>query len=98
LTTSVYGQRVDVETLEALHQRAAGASVERHALLDLRGHRRVLQEKDVSLRVARAEHGHEVSARAMPALLDLPRQLVQLADRPLEVLLAYLVVGCPHPA
>src|SRR3712207_7137790 len=40
--------------------------------------------------LTRAEYRHQVAARAVLALLDLPREEVHLPDRPLEVLLAYL--------
>ena len=43
-----------------------------------------------------AEHGHHVAARAVLALLDIARQLVELADRALEVLLPDLVVCGRH--
>jgi hypothetical protein len=46
--------------------------------------------------VTRPEHGHQVAARAVLALLDLARELIQLADRALEVLLTDLVVGSRH--
>ena len=50
--------RVDVQPLQRLLQRLAGAAEEGDALLDLRGLRRVLEQKDVRERMARAEHGH----------------------------------------
>src|SRR5690349_8996758 len=43
--------------------------------------------------MARAEHGHQVSARAMGALLEAAGERVELPDRPLQVLLLDLVVG-----
>src|SRR6185503_21014591 len=66
------------------------------ALLDLRRDGRVLEKKDVGLRVAGAEDRHEVAARAVAAGLDLPGERVDLPDRALEVLLADLVVGRGH--
>src|SRR3982074_1252559 len=42
------------------------------------------------------EDRHEVAARAVLAGLHLARECVQLADRPLEVFLANLVVGGGH--
>src|SRR6185312_7449798 len=92
----VDGERVDPQALERLHQRRAGAPVEGDALLDLRRTRVVLDEHDVGLRMAGPEHRHEVAARTVAALLQLAREVVQLADRPLEVLLADLVVGDGH--
>src|SRR6476646_19879 len=89
---AVDDERVDPEAFEAFHQRVAGAAVEGDPLLDLRGHRRVLEHEDVGLRVARAEHRHQLAPRAVPALLDLAAHLVELTDRPLQVLLTYLVV------
>ena len=86
----------DLQALERLHQRAARAPVEGHALLDLGGAGGVLEQEDVRLRMARPQHGHEVAARAMLARLHLARERVQLADRALEVLLADLVVGRRH--
>src|SRR5438067_13862226 len=46
--------------------------------------------------MAGAEHRHQRAAGAMSAGLDLPDEGVQLADRPLEVLLPDLVVGRGH--
>src|SRR4051794_1585470 len=57
-------ERVDAEPLEALHQSAAGAAVEGHALLDLRGHRRELEEEDVRLGMTRPQHRHQDAAGA----------------------------------
>ena len=84
------------EPLEALHQRVAGAPVEGDALLDLGRGRRELEQHHVGLRMARAEHRHQVAARAVRALLEAVGELVELADRPLEVLLLDLVVGGRH--
>ena len=93
---AVDGERIDAQPLEALHQRSARAAVEGHALLDLRRPGRELEHHHVGLRVTRAQHRHEVAARAVLAALDLARELVQLADGALEVLLADLVVGGRH--
>jgi hypothetical protein len=92
----VDGEGVDAQPLEALHQSIAGAPVESDALLDLRGGRRVLEQHDVGLWMARAEDRHQVAARAGAALLQLAGQLVELADRALQVLLADLVVRRRH--
>ena len=48
--------------------------------------------------MARAEHRHQVAARAARAALQVAGELVELADRSLQVLLADLVVGGRHPA
>ena len=56
----------------------------------------MLDQEDVGLRMAGAQHRHQVAARAVSALLQLAREGVQLSDRPLEVLLADLVVGDGH--
>src|SRR5205807_1879992 len=74
-----------------------GAAVERDALLDLRGARRVLDQEDVRLGMARSQDGHQLSPRAVATRLDLARERVELADRALQVLLADLVVGRGHP-
>src|SRR5215207_1231016 len=89
-------QRVDTEPLEALHQRVAGAPVEGHPLLDLRGGGGELEQHHVGLRMTGAEHRHQVAARAVRALLETVRELVELADRALEVLLLDLVVCRRH--
>jgi hypothetical protein len=93
---SVDRQRVDLQALQGLHDRATGAAVEGDALLDLRRHRRMLQQHDVGLRMARAEHRHQGAPRAVRAGLQLARERVQLTDRTLEVLLADLVIGDRH--
>ena len=92
----VNGQRIDRQPLEGLHQRATRASVEGNALLDLGGQRCVLEQHDVRLGMARAEHRHQLATRAVRAALQLARQRVQLPDRPLEVLLADLVICSGH--
>jgi hypothetical protein len=56
----------------------------------------VLEHEDVGLGVAGAEHRHQLAAWAVRALLQLAGQLVELADRALEVLLSDLVVGRRH--
>ncbi len=89
-------ERVDLEAPQRLHQRAAGAPVEGDALLDLGGPRRVLEQHDVGLRMARSEHRHQRAARAVLAPLDVACEEVELADRALEVLLTDLVVGRGH--
>src|SRR6476646_6257432 len=93
---AVDAERVDAEAFEAFHQRVAGAAVEGDPLLDLRGQRRVLEREDVGLRVAGAENRHQFAARTVRALLDFAAHLVELADRPLQVLLTYLVVDAAH--
>src|SRR5215218_2482681 len=93
---AVDDERIDPEPFEAFHQRVAGAAVEGHPLLDLRGQRRVLEHEDVGLRVAGAEHRHQLAARTVLALLHFAAHLVELADRALKVLLTYLVVDTAH--
>ena len=95
---AVDGERIDVEPLERLHQRGPRATVEGDALFDLRRRRCVLEQQHVGLRMAGAEHGHEAAARAAVTGLQVAGEVVELADRALEVLLADLVVGCGHPA
>jgi hypothetical protein len=84
--------RVDREPLEALHQGVAGAPVEGHPLLDLGGGGGVLEHHDVRLGVAGALDRHHSPARTVLAGGQVPAQVVELADCPLEVLLADLVV------
>ena len=55
-----------------------------------------LEQHHVRLRVARTQDGHQVAARALLAVLEVVRELVQLADRPLQVLLLDLVLGRGH--
>ena len=50
-------ERVDVQALQRLDDRLAGAPVERHALLRLRRLRPVLEQEDVRHRVPGADHG-----------------------------------------
>src|SRR5689334_16593710 len=45
-----------------------------------------------------AEHRHEAAARAAIAGLHVAREVVELADRALEVLLSDLVIGRGHSA
>ena len=89
-------ERVDAKTLERLLQGHAGASVESDALLDLGGLCGMLDQEDVGLRVAAAEHRHQVAARALVAVVNLVRERVELADRPVEIFLADLVVCAWH--
>jgi hypothetical protein len=83
-------QRVDVEPLQRLEDRLAGASKERHALLRLGLERPVLEQHDVRERVARSEDGDAELARCMA---DLVTELVDLGDGLLQVLLVDLVGG-----
>ena len=84
----VDGERVDVQPLERLDDRLAGAAVERDALLRLRRLRPVLQQEDVRQRVPGADHGEAGLAGGMR---DLVAELVDLGDRLLEVPLEDLV-------
>jgi hypothetical protein len=92
----VHRQRVDLKALERLHQCAAGTAVEGDALLDLRRLGGVLEQHHVRLRMAGAQHRHQVAAGAVRAGLQLARERVQLADGALQILLADLVVGHRH--
>ena len=93
----VDGQRVDVQPLERLHQRGAGAAVERDALLDLRRARGAYLSRKTSacgwpepstgIRLPRGQCWQACRSRV---------KRVELADRALEVLLADLVVGGGH--
>ena len=82
--------RVDAQALQRLQDRLARAPVEGDAFLYLRGLRRVLQEHHVGERVARADDRHAALAGGAP---DLVAELVDLADRLLEVLVEDLVGG-----
>ena len=84
----VDGERVDVQALERLDDRLAGATVERHALLRLRRLRPVLEQEDVRHRVPGADHGE---AGLSGGVRDLVPELVDLGDRLLEVPLEDLV-------
>src|SRR5204863_8577528 len=50
--------RIDVQALQRLEERVAGAAVEGYPLLQLRRLRRVLEEEDIRERMPGAEHGH----------------------------------------
>jgi len=76
--------RIDVEPLQRLQERVACAAEERDALLQLRGARLVLQEKDVGERMARADHRHP---RSSACVRDLVTERIDLGDRLLQVLL-----------
>jgi len=56
----------------------------------------VLEQEDVGLRMARAEHRLQPAARAQLAGLELAGEVVQLPDRALQILLLDLVVGGRH--
>ena len=83
-------ERVDVQPLERLEERLAGAPEEGDALLDLSRLRAVLQQEDVGPRVPRAQDRHTL---ALAGGGDLVAELVDLGDRLLEVLLVDLVGG-----
>ena len=85
--------RVDVQALQRLQERVAGAAVEGDSLLQLRRLRRVLEEEDVRERMAGAEHGNARSARRLRKLVT---ESVALGDRLLQVLLVDLVVRHGH--
>jgi hypothetical protein len=89
----VHGQRVDVQPLQRLEQRLAGAPVERHALLHFRGLRLVLEQEHVRERVAGPEHRHLPFAGRVR---DLVAELVRLGDGLLQVLLEDLVGHRAH--
>ena len=80
--------RVDVQPLQRLEDRLAGAPEEGDALLDLRRLRPVLEEHDVGAWVPGSEHGHTL---AVSGGGDLVAEVVDLGDRLLEVLLIDLV-------
>src|SRR5581483_1377347 len=48
------------------------------------------------LRVARAQHRHQLAPRTVRAVAQPAGESVELADRALKVLLSDLVVGCRH--
>ena len=80
--------RVDVQALQRLEERVAGAAVERDSLLQLRRLRRVLEEEDVGERMAGAENR---DAGSPGSLRELVTESVALGDRLLQVLLVDLV-------
>src|SRR5439155_6539489 len=83
----VDGHGVDVEALEGLENRLAGATVERDPLLDLRRLRAVLEQHHVCKRMTRPHDRHSGAS----GLSHLVRQIVDLDDGLLEVLLVDLV-------
>jgi hypothetical protein len=76
--------RIDVEPLQRLEDRLARAAKERDAFVLLRVLRAVLEEEDVTERVARAD---DRSAIGPCRRRDLPAELVALGDRLLEITL-----------
>ena len=88
---AVDDHRVDVQALQRLLQRLAGAAEEGDALLDLRRLRRVLEQEDVRQRVPGAEHGN---VRRVTCAADLVPELVDLGDGLLQVTLVDLVGRC----
>ena len=86
----VDGERVDVQALERLQHRLSRAAEERHALLDLRRQRQVLQQEDVCERVARAD---DRDAELVAGPRELVAELVDLGNGLLQVALVDLVGG-----
>jgi hypothetical protein len=76
--------RVDLEALQRLQHRLTGAPEEGDAFMLLRGLGPVLQEEEVGLRMAGAEHRRPVRACLLG---DLAAEIVDLGDRLLEVAL-----------
>ncbi len=81
-------ERVDGQPVERLAQRLAGPPEEGDALLHLSRLRPVLEQEDVGARMAGAE---DRNALALAGARDLVRELVDLGDRLLEVLLGDFV-------
>src|SRR5450756_873783 len=88
-------ERIDLEPLAALHERRARAPEERHALVQLGRSRLVLEHEDVGHRVAGADHRHGARVAAPGAPEDLAGELVDLRDRPGQVLVVDLI-GLRH--
>jgi hypothetical protein len=76
--------RVDLEAAAATSARLPGAAEEGDALVLLRRLRPVLEQEEVGLRMAGAEHRRAVRACLMG---DLAAEIVDLGDRLLEVAL-----------
>ncbi len=85
---AVHRQRIDAQPLQRLEEGIARTSIERHALLELRRARQVLEQEDVGERMTRADDRY---ARTGSYLRDFITESVDLGDRLLQVFLVDFV-------